>query len=72
MKNCETCRHWRFKATDENGKSFGICEHQNWGVSMMSEEMMAAYFVPDVRIAREIANSIRTAGDFGCNQYEKK
>ena len=69
MKNCETCRHWRFKGSDESGKSFGICECPEWGVSMMSEETIVEYFVQNIRISREIANSVRTAGNFGCNQY---
>ncbi len=67
-KECESCKFWRFKSSDE--KAYGICENPAWKVSMMSEGFLRRFADVEEWVILEILKSIRTEGTFLCNQYE--
>jgi len=72
-KECESCKFWRYKSDDGEGKNFGICDNPAWKVSMLSEGLLRR-FMPEAEdwAIIETLKSIRTEGTFLCNQYEKR
>lgn len=72
-KECESCKFWRYKSDDGKDKTYGICDHPAWKVSMLSEGLLRR-FMPDAEdwAIIETLKSIRTEGTFLCNQYEKR
>lgn len=73
-KCCESCKHWRYKSDDGQGRCFGICEHPESKMSIVSEPFLRRFLPVDVEdwIINEILKSQRTEGTFLCNQYEKR
>jgi len=72
MRTCKTCHHFNWKTIDADNVK-GDCESEEFAksVTMISEQGLAAYGVPDW-VSRIIRNSMRVNENFGCIHHQKR
>lgn len=66
--SCDKCIHWREKSSVGN-RAWGVCPNISSHVRLHAKGLLSLY-MPEQDVT-EVMESIRTAGDFMCNMFNK-